>query len=78
MRQIAYFGDTMNVAARLCEYSKRIGEAVVISAEFEQRADLPIGLSIDNGKSIPVRGKKEAVKVYAVRRVQASEVRRRA
>ncbi len=25
-RQIAYFGDTMNVAARLCDFSKAAGE----------------------------------------------------
>ena len=25
-RQIAYFGDTMNVAARLCEQCKAVGE----------------------------------------------------
>ena len=30
-RQIAYFGDTMNVAARLCEHSKAAGEALVAS-----------------------------------------------
>ena len=33
-RQLAYFGDTMNVAARLCEYCKGAKLGLVASAEL--------------------------------------------
>jgi class 3 adenylate cyclase len=33
-RQLAYFGDTMNVAARLCEHCKAIDRRLVISGEM--------------------------------------------
>ena len=33
-RQLAYFGDTMNVAARLCEYCKTINRRLVVSGEL--------------------------------------------
>ena len=32
-RQLAYFGDTMNVAARLCEYCKAIDRRLVVSGD---------------------------------------------
>src|SRR6516165_803765 len=40
-RQIALFGDTMNVAARLCEHAKAVGEALVASAEMLHDAAIP-------------------------------------
>ena len=45
-RQIALFGDTMNVAARLCEHSKAAGEGLVASAEMLDGAAIPDGLSL--------------------------------
>ena len=33
-RQLAYFGDTMNVGARLCEYCKTINRRLVISGDL--------------------------------------------
>ena len=41
-RQIAYFGDTMNVAARLCEHSKATGEALVALGRNAKRRCDPI------------------------------------
>ena len=37
-RQIAYFGDTMNVSARLCEHCKIAGETLVASADMLRSA----------------------------------------
>ena len=42
-RQIAYFGDTMNVAARLCEHCKAAGETLVASADLLRSAAVPHG-----------------------------------
>jgi len=33
-RQVAYFGDTMNVTARLQEHCKEVGRALLVSADL--------------------------------------------
>jgi class 3 adenylate cyclase len=65
-RQIAYFGDTMNVAARLCEYGKLIDETLVVSAEMLRRTRIPAELSVGHGTSVMLRGRQAAVEVHAV------------
>jgi class 3 adenylate cyclase len=67
-RQIAYFGDTMNVAARLCEHSKTAGEVLVASAEMLNGAAIPPGLSLGGPASIRLRGRQTPVEAHAVRR----------
>ena len=68
-RQIALFGDTINVAARLCDHSEAAGEALVASADMltghgdpawtERRQ--PIEPDIARGRQTPVEA-------HAVRR----------
>jgi adenylate cyclase len=41
-RQIAHFGDTMNVAARLCEHCNVAGETVVASADMLRGRPTPV------------------------------------
>ena len=67
-RQIAYFGDTMNVAARLCEHSKTAGEALVASAEMLNAAAIPPGLIVGSPANIRLRGRQTPVEAHAVRR----------
>jgi class 3 adenylate cyclase len=67
-RQIAYFGDTMNVAARLCEHSKAAGEALVASAEMLNGAAMPYGLSVGSPANLRLRGRQTPVEAHAVRR----------
>jgi len=67
-RQIAYFGDTMNVAARLCEHSKTAGEALVASAEMLSGAAIPPGLIVGSPANIRLRGRQTPVEAHAVRR----------
>jgi class 3 adenylate cyclase len=67
-RQIAYFGDTMNVAARLCEHAKIAGEGLLVSAEMLHGAAIPLGLSIGSPDSIGLRGRQTPVEAYAVHR----------
>jgi class 3 adenylate cyclase len=65
-RQIAYFGDTMNVAARLCGHCKAIGEALVVSADLLRSAAVPPGLVVGAQASIVLRGRQAPVEVLGV------------
>jgi class 3 adenylate cyclase len=67
-RKIAYFGDTMNVAARLCEHSKATGEALVASAEMPNDAGISYGLSVGSPANLRLRGRQTPVEAHAVRR----------
>ena len=67
-RQIAYFGDTMNVAARLCEHCKAAGEALIASADMLRSAALPYGLSVGRHASLMLRGRQTPVEAQAVYR----------
>ena len=65
-RQLAYFGDTMNVAARLCEYCKAINQHLVISGDLMGLMTIPDNLSVGESKSIAVRGRQERVETHVV------------
>ena len=67
-RQIAYFGDTMNVAARLCEHCKAAGETLVASADMLRCAAVPHGLSVGRHTSLLLRGRRTPVEADAVHR----------
>jgi adenylate cyclase len=71
-RQIAYFGDTMNVAARLCEHCKLSSDALVASAELLRDTAIPSGFALGNGSSILLRGRQAPVEVRAVYRQRPS------
>ena len=49
-RQLAYFGDTMNVAARLCEYCKAINQRLVISGDLLRLTKVPDDLAVGRGQ----------------------------
>jgi class 3 adenylate cyclase len=65
-RQIAYFGDTMNVAARLCEHCKIAGETLVASTDMMRSAVVPQGLSIGRRASLMLRGRRTPVEAQGV------------
>jgi class 3 adenylate cyclase len=67
-RQIAYFGDTMNVAARLCDHCKTADEALLVSADLLRASALPPGLAIGAQANLALRGRLEPVETHAVRR----------
>jgi class 3 adenylate cyclase len=67
-RQLAYFGDTMNVAARLCEYCKSINQRLILSGELLHQVAIPTDLEVDDGKSIALRGRQERINAHTVRR----------
>ena len=76
-RQIAYFGDTMNIAARLCEHCKIAGETLVASADLLRSAAVPQGLSLGRHASLMLRGRRTPVEAHAVRRHEPARVGRR-
>ena len=67
-RQIAYFGDTMNVAARLCDHCKIAREALLVSADLLRAAAVPPGFNVGTGASIALRGRQAPIAAHAVRR----------
>jgi class 3 adenylate cyclase len=74
-RQIALFGDTMNVAARLCEHSKAAGEALVVSAQVLKNAVIPTGFRVASRETVSLRGRQTPVEAYAVRHDEAIGLR---
>jgi class 3 adenylate cyclase len=66
-RQLAYFGDTMNVAARLCEYCKGAKLRLVASAELLRLVKLPADIRLGDGEKIVLRGRHEPVEMHAIR-----------
>ena len=67
-RQIAYFGDTMNVTARLQERAKAAGRSLLVSAELLQRVRAGPDLRIEALGKSALRGRAAAVEVFAVER----------
>jgi adenylate cyclase len=65
-RQLAFFGDTMNVAARLCEYCKVIDQQLVVSGDLLRVMTIPADLAIGGGRSIAVRGRREQVAAHVI------------
>jgi adenylate cyclase len=65
-RQLAYFGDTMNVAARLCEYCKSLDCPFVVSGDLLRHVALPPDISVGPGKRVVLRGRQEPIDVHSV------------
>jgi class 3 adenylate cyclase len=66
-RQLAYFGDTMNVAARLCEYCKAADQRLVVSGDLLGQMTIPADLRVGDGESIALRGRQEPIEMHAIR-----------
>ena len=67
-RQIAYFGDTMNVAALLCDQCKAADEALLVSADLLRATVRAPDLAIGTGASVTLRGRQAPIEVHAVHR----------
>jgi len=68
-RQLAFFGDTMNVAARLCEYCKTAGQNLVVSGDLLRQAAITPDLNVSAGNSIGLRGRQESIDVHTVQQI---------
>jgi adenylate cyclase len=67
-REIAYVGDTLNVAARLLEASKALGRDVLVSADLLERATLPPNLRAEALPTLAVRGRSAPLEISALER----------
>lgn len=67
-REIAYVGDTLNVAARLLESAKEMGRDILVSADLLERAAMPAGLHAETLPTLSVRGRAAPLSVSALGR----------
>ena len=68
-REIAYVGDTLNVAARLLEAAKVRGRDILISADLQKAATLPEDLVAEPLPTLDVRGRNAPLEIFALARV---------
>jgi class 3 adenylate cyclase len=67
-RQLAYFGDTVNVTARLQEYCKETGRNLLVSADLLSQMRARPELLVESLGPAQLRGRAAAVEVFAVQR----------
>jgi class 3 adenylate cyclase len=67
-RQLAYFGDTVNVTARLQEYCKEAGRDLLVSADLLSHMQPRAGRLIEPLGPVHMRGRAAAIEVFAVQR----------
>lgn len=65
-REIVYFGDTINTAARLCSACKDTGSDALISAQLIEQLDLPDNVQTTPLDAIQLAGKSQPVEVYSL------------
>lgn len=67
-REIAYVGDTLNVAARLLDAAKTLGRDVLVSADLLARSTLPAGVVAQRLPTLVVRGREAPLEIAALSR----------
>jgi adenylate cyclase len=67
-REIAYVGDTLNVAARLLDAAKQLGHDVLVSTDLLDHAALPADLKAEKLPTLTVRGRAAPLAIAALTR----------
>ena len=67
-RQLAYFGDTVNVTARLQEHCKEAGRNLLVSADLLRLIKLRPAFTIEALGEVRLRGRAAAIELFAVER----------
>jgi class 3 adenylate cyclase len=67
-RQLAYFGDTVNVTARLQEYCKEVGRNLLVSADLLAHMRPNPDIVVEPLGQAQLRGRAGAIEVFAVQR----------
>ena len=67
-RQVAYFGDTVNVAARLQAHCKEAGRPLLVSGALVRLLPADNDLAIDALGPIQLRGRAAPIEIFAVAR----------
>lgn len=65
-REIAYVGDTLNVAARLLESAKGLRRDILVSAELLAQARLPADLQAEPLPTLSIRGRDAPLEIAAL------------
>ncbi len=65
-REIAFVGDTLNVAARLLESAKESGYDILASADLLARTTLPPGVAAEPLPTLAVRGRAASLAIAAL------------
>ena len=68
-RQLAYFGDTMNVSARLCEYCKVRNCNLIVSGDVLGRVTIPPDLKVDVGQTTALRGRDRPIEIHQAHQI---------
>jgi adenylate cyclase len=71
-RQVAYFGDTVNVAARLQAHCKEAGRRLLVSGELAHLLPAAPDLAIEPLGATVLRGRAAPVEIFAVARLGAN------
>ena len=74
-RQIAYFGDAMNVTARLQAHCKAVGHPLLVSADLLRRVRPGPDVRVVALGQAALRGRAAAAEIFAVERALARPVR---
>ena len=67
-REIAFVGDTLNVAARLLDAAKELGRDVLVSQDLLERTALPAGLRAEPLPTLTIRGRSAPLAIAALSR----------
>jgi adenylate cyclase len=67
-RQLAYFGDTVNVTARLQEHCKEVGRNLLVSADLLRLMKLKPSFAVEALGEVRLRGRAAAIELFAVER----------
>ena len=67
-RQLAYFGDTVNVTARLQEHCKEVGRNLLVSSDLLRHMKLKPAFAVEPLGEVRLRGRAAAIEVFAVER----------
>jgi class 3 adenylate cyclase len=67
-RQLAYFGDTVNVTARLQEHCKEVGRNLLVSADLLRDMKLKPAFAVEAFGEVRLRGRAAAIEVFSVDR----------
>jgi len=67
-RQLAYFGDTVNVTARLQEHCKEVGRNLLVSADLLGRMKVKPAFAVEALGEVRLRGRAAAIEVFSVER----------
>jgi len=74
-RQIVYFGDTINTAARIQEACKEVGRPLLVSGELLRRMKLPPIYAATSLGRARLRGREKEIELFTVQR-EAADRRR--